>query len=140
MNRDIDPSDPLADCQHISGGWWGNHLEFVDGAPPFTKDTVVGDLRNLRIWGHQPAEARVKTGDLVTVEYGLYWVTFLVTSVEYKSDPPDMFFGNCDLVRICDKKTGEGVWVREETSNLHLPVGWISRLWRMMRGSDDKAA
>lgn len=106
----IDLADPYADCQHVVGGWWGNHLRFMDGLPTLTGD--LDEMTGYSIWGHQPAETRVKIGDLITHEYGNTWVTFIVMTVDYKSDPPDMFFGTCDLIRVCAKGTGETLYLR----------------------------
>jgi len=112
MERNINPADAYADCQHVVGGWWGNHLRFVDSLPELNPNPST--MTGYRIWGHQPAKTRIEEGDLITQEYGKTWVTFKAKNIEYKTNPSDMFFGECDVVRVCEKQTGECLYYREE--------------------------
>lgn len=132
-NNPIDPADPLADCDHVMGGTWGNHISWLDGhAPRLTETCQPGDMVDLRIYGHQPEFSghrpnshRIKDGDWIAVEYSSNWLTFEVSNVEWGNDPKDMFTARVRCVRVCDRKTGQPVWyhIKPERSRILTGAG-----------------
>jgi len=109
----INPADPLADCDHVMGGYWGNHIAWLSGpAPALTDECQPGDMVDLPIYGHQPPENRIGNGQWITVEYRRYWLTFEAYDVQWATDPHDMFAAKCRCIRVCDRETGQVVWHR----------------------------
>ena len=133
--ENFDLSDPYADCQHVVGGVWGDHLEFMDGTPRMAG--YPDEMTDYTIWGHQPATNRVKDGDLITVEYNRNWLTFKARDIEWKSDPKDMFFGKCDLVRVCAKSDGEILYLRddEEKQEVGVVAAFVRKLTKPFQRS-----
>jgi|GEM_PF-1368973 len=130
-NSPIDPADPLADCDHVMGGCWGNHISWLDGqAPDLSETCQPGDMVDLRIYGHQPScfshrpnRHLVRDGDWIAVEYSQYWLTFETYDVERDLDPNDMFLAKVRCVRACDRETGLTVWHRAEPERIAILTG-----------------
>lgn len=78
----------------VMGGYWGNHIRFFNyksGA----------DIQ--RIWGHKPWDQRLSVGDVILSEMRRNYVWFAVKSIEYKSNPTDMFFADAVVIHWEEK-------------------------------------
>lgn len=76
------------------GGGWGNKIGWMDPKQfegPIGYDTVFGVVG----WKlHRP-----KVGDTLLGEFERSWMLFEFVTVDYKSDPPDMFFADVKIIK-----------------------------------------
>jgi hypothetical protein len=93
----------------IGEGKWGNNIEFVS-PEEFQENNLENNLefsgkwyqffkrlRLYRVWGCVPI-IRPQVGETLVGNFKNSYVKFRFVNVEYKSDPPDMFFA--DVVPI----------------------------------------
>jgi len=74
------------------GGGWGNHISWWTNdwsEIDFNKDTV-------EVYGHMPV--RPKKGQTILGHFHRSDILFKIVSIEYKNDPPDMFFAKVKAI------------------------------------------
>ena len=86
---------------YIIHGGWGHHIEWWE------------DFSNREVWGHLPD--RPEVGDYLEAEMKSgKKAIFRFVSVDYKSDPPDMFFGKVEDVGYREDLDCEALGIPEK--------------------------
>ncbi len=78
------------------GGGWGRHVSLFR---PDVFEATDLNTQTVTVWGHSPKRPQV--GQTLLMECVKSWILFRFESVEYKADPPDMFFAE---VRAIEQK------------------------------------
>lgn len=82
------------------GGGWGNSIQLSN--PEQFKYFNMDTIFNVHGWKSYP-QSKPKVGDTLVGEFEKSWMKFEFIEVEYKYDPPDMFFAKVKLIEREEK-------------------------------------